>query len=54
MMVQLLTDMWCGGETLIRNDWPDMLIGSVSYDPLDVKYAMLFLRRDNVSGLWQH
>ena len=33
-------DMWCRGETLIRNDWPDMLIGSVCYDPTDVKYAM--------------
>ena len=26
---------------MIRNDWPDMLIGSVSCDPLDVKEAML-------------
>ena len=33
--------MWCGGETLIQNDWPDMLIGSECYDPTDVKYAML-------------
>ena len=37
----VLTDMWCGGETFIRNDWLDMLIRSVIYDPLDVKYAML-------------
>ena len=33
--------MWCRGETSIRNDWPAMLIRSVSCDPLDVRYAML-------------
>ena len=37
----VLTDMWCRGETSIRNDWPAMLIRSVSCDPLDVRYAML-------------
>ena len=37
----VLTDMWCRGETSIRNDWPAILIRSVSCDPLDVRYAML-------------
>ena len=37
----VLTDMWCQGETSIRNDWPAMLIRSVSCDPLYVWYAML-------------
>ena len=37
----VLTDMWFRGETSIRNDWPAMLIRSVSCDPLDVRYAML-------------
>ena len=46
----VLTDMWCGGEILIRNDWPDMLIGSVNYDPLDVKYAMLADNHGKVFG----
>ena len=46
-------DMWRVGETLIRNDWPDMLIGPVCYDPTDVKYAMFTDNHGEVSEKYQ-
>ena len=46
-------NMGCVGETLMRNNWPDLLTGSVCYDPNDVKYAVFADNRGEVSEKYQ-